>query len=148
MKNIIICTFLNLFLVSFALFIIVKFYSENPPVYLMLYIFSSLFLPIIGISVNTFLKSKMNVILSNTYLALLTTATIIIPIEYFKRLDSTVKVHDKLDGKTFGNKQSSITMEMDLGFNISQYLIVLLIWIFIGSLLSIFVNRRKKNHHA
>lgn len=145
MKTIIISVFLNLILVTSTLYYIGTILESTSTKILIFFVLSGVCLPLIGILFNTIFQNKLNTTLSNIYVSIISSILLIIPIEIFKTLDKVIYAQKILNGKTLGDRNSAITIDIDLSFNLSSYIIVIFIWVLIGSLLGVIADKVKKN---
>lgn len=145
MKTVLISAVLNFILVSSVLYYIGVFLESSNEKILIFYVLSSMCLPIIGIFFNTIFQKKLNIILSNIYTSFISALFLILPIEFFKSLDKVVYAQKALNGKSLGDNGSTITLDIDLSFNLSNYIIVIFIWVLVGSILGAIVNKVKRN---
>lgn len=144
MKSVVISVFINFILVSSVLYYIGEYLESSSEKILVLYVVSGILLPIVGIIFNTIFQKKLNIILSNIYISVISALTLVIPIELFKTLDKVVNAQKELNGKSFGDNDSAITLDIDLSFNLSSYIVVVFIWVLIGSILGGIVHKGKR----
>lgn len=144
MKSVVISVFINFILVSSVLYYIGEYLESSSEKILVLYVVSGILLPIVGIIFNTIFQKKLNIILSNIYISVISALTLVIPIELFKTLDKVVNAQKELNGKSFGDNDSAITLDIDLSFNLSSYIVVVFIWVLIGSILGGIVHKVKR----
>ncbi|HEC2150859.1 TPA: hypothetical protein R1932_001362 [Staphylococcus delphini] len=145
MKTIIASAILNLLLVSGFLLFLDIFVETKNYIFLILYLLLSVFLPIIGIVMNTIFQKDIEIILSNIYVSFLSAFVLMLPIELFKKTDKIINAEKLLNGKSIDGSNSAITFDIDLSFNLSNYIIIALFWVLIGSLLGAIAKRIKKS---
>ncbi|EJE17509.1 hypothetical protein WL359_11585 [Staphylococcus epidermidis] len=146
MKTVIYNTLLNLVIVTTSLLLIYSNSKLSSLNMLLLYLGSCLLLPIIGLLINSIMQKKINLILSNIYISVLTAVFSIIPIEIFKHTNKLREAKNNINGNKIGDSNSSITLDIDLNFNIGSYVIAALIWIFLGTIFgSIFKYIKKRS---
>ncbi|HEC2222273.1 TPA: hypothetical protein R1951_002471 [Staphylococcus delphini] len=145
MKTIIASAILNLLLVSGFLLFLDIFVETKNYIFLILYLLLSVFLPIIGIVMNTIFQKDIEIILSNIYVSFLSAFVLMLPIELFKKTDKIINAEKLLNGKSIDGSNSAITFDIDLSFNLSNYIIIALFWVLIGSLLGAIAKRVKKS---
>ncbi|MDG4942829.1 hypothetical protein [Staphylococcus agnetis] len=146
MKTIITSVIINGLLVSFFLFYLAVYSQFNEFKILILYLFSSVLLPIVGIIFNTVLQKRINIVLSNAYVSLLSALVLILPVELFKNTSKLINAEKAFNGKAIDGNNSAITYDIDLSFNLSSYILVALFWILIGSVIGTFYKKVKKNN--
>ncbi|MCI2848416.1 hypothetical protein [Staphylococcus hominis] len=145
MKTVIYNVILNLVIVTISLLLIYSTSQLSSLKTVLFYLGSCLLLPIVGLLINSMMQKKLDLILSNLYISILTAIFSIIPIEIFKHTSKLREAKNSINGNKIGNSNSSITLDVDLDFNIGSYVIAALIWIFIGTILgSIFKYRKKR----
>lgn len=144
MKIIFYSVIINILLISLGN--IAEYYTieKNAVLGFLLFAFLTAILPTIGFLINAIFQKQFDILFSNLYVALGTTVFSLFPIEIFKHSSRVKNAKNQIQDEIINNDENSLKLNIDLDFNIVDYLVSLLIWCFLASIIAFLVIKYKK----